>query len=123
MQHQRNQLAPLGILSFACLLVASLLWAGCATSRNYPGPVHGLTFNGAVQSIDLKDHRLTVAPLKPGEPTVFVWETSTKFWKNGVPIRPESLEPTWPVRVHYHEHSGQLITHHVYVQAAYPVVH
>lgn len=50
--------------------------------------------------------------------------SGTKFWKNGAPIRPESLEPTWPVRIHYHHPaSGQLMTHHVYVQAAYPVVH
>ena len=124
MRNQRNQIAPLGIISLACLFLAGLLWAGCAASRTYPGPVHGLTFNGTVKSIDLQGHRLTVAPLKPGEPTVFVWESTTKFWKNGVPIRPESLEPNWPVRVHYHHAtSGQMMPHHVYVQAAYPVVH
>lgn len=123
MQHQRNQIVPLGIVSLICLLVASWLWAGCTTLRTYPGPVHGLTFNGTIESINLKDHRLTVAPLKLGEPTVFVWESSTKFWKSAVPIRSEPLEPTWTVRVHYHEDSGQLVTHHVYVQTAYPVIH
>ena len=106
-----------------CLVLFTVLLVGCATSRDYPGPVHGQTFNGTIQSIDLPNHRLTVSPLKLGDPTVFVWEDNTKFWKNGVPIRPESLEPNWPVRVHYHEHSGQLITHHVYIQAAYPEVH
>ena len=110
-------------LSFGCLSLFMALLMGCVTSRNYPGPLHGLTFNGTVQSIDHKDHRLTVAPLKPGEPVVFLWKDSTKFWKNGAPIRPESLEATWPVRIHFHATSGQLITHHVYVQAAYPVVH
>ena len=106
-----------------CLGLASLLVAGCATQRDYPGAVHGLTFNGTVQSIDIQNRRLTVAPLKPGEPLVFLWTGSTKFWKVGDPIRPESLEPTWPVRVHYHTASGQLIAHHVYVQLAYPAVH
>lgn len=111
------------VLMISAIAVVALV-AGCAGSRSYPGPVHGLTFNGTVQSIDLQNHHLIVAPLKRGEPTVFVWEgTTTRFWKNGVPIRPESIEPTWPVRVHYHASSGQLIAHHVYVQLAYPVVH
>ena len=118
----RHRLLP-ATSSPACLLLAGLLWAGCAASRSYPGPVHGPTFNGTIQSIDLQNHRLTLTPLKPGDATVFVWEDSTKFLKNGVPLRPESLEPTWPVRVHYHTASGQLIAHHIYVQAAYPVIH
>jgi hypothetical protein len=112
------------ISSAVCLSLWTLLLVGCATERQYPGPVHGLTFNGTVQSIDLQNHRLTISPLKPGEPIVaFLWESSTKFWKDGIPIRPESLEPTWPVRVHYHTSSGQEVVHHVYVQTAYPVVH
>lgn len=116
-----------GIISrsgFACLLFfTALLLMGCSTSRSYPGPVHGLTFNGAVQSIDPQNHRLTVAPLKPGEPVVFLWDESTKFWKTGTPISPESLERTWPVKIHYHESGGQLLAHHVYIQTPYPVVH
>src|SRR5438093_7648644 len=89
------------LFTFACLPLVAGLWAGCAASRrSYPGPVHGLTFNGTVQSIDLQNHRLTVTPLKPGEPVVFLWDVSTKFWKSGIPIRIESLEPAWPVRVH-----------------------
>lgn len=119
--HFVSRIAP--GLSIICLLLLAALLAGCATSRNYPGPVHGPTFNGSITAIDLKEHRLTVAPLKPGEPVVFDWNASTRFWKNGVPIRPESLDATWPVRIHYHASSGQLVTHHVYVQAAYPVVH
>ena len=85
--------------------------------------MHGLTFNGTVQSIDHQNHRLSLAPLKPGEPVVFLWGDSTKFWKHGEPIRPKSLEPTWPVPVHYHTSSGQLTAHHVYVQPPYPVLH
>ena len=119
----RNQIIPLGIISLACLLLAGLLWSGCAASRSYPGSMHGLTFNSTIESIDIQNHRLSLAALKPGEPMVFAWESTTKFWKHGVPIQPESLEPTWPVRVHYHATSGQMITHHVYIQAAYPVVH
>ena len=121
MHNQKSQIVPLDVSSLACLFLVSLLWAGCAASRSYPGAVHGLTFNGTIKSVE--EHRLTVALLKPGEPTVFVWEGTTKFWKNGVPIRPESIESTWPVRIHYHTSSGQLVAHHVYVQAAYPVVH
>ncbi len=116
-----------GCPSVSCALASLSLFAfllvGCATRRDYPGPIHGLTFNGTVQSIDLQNHRLSVTPLKPREPTVFVWEESTKFWKNGVPIRPEDLEPGTYVRVHYHESAGQMISHHVYVQVPYAPLH
>ena len=111
------------ISSLACVLLAGLLWSGCAASRSYPGPVHGLTFNGTVQSIDLQNHRLSVTPLTPGEPTVFVLEASTKFWKNDVPIRPESVELGRTVRVHYHESAWQVVAHHVYVQVPYAPLH
>lgn len=110
-------------LSIICLLLFTVLLAGCATSRDYPGPVHGQTFNGTIKFIDLKEHRLTATPLKRGEPTVFIWEDSTKFWKEGVPIKSEVLEPTWPVRIHYHTESGQATAHHVYVELTYPIVH
>jgi len=118
-----RQRCPALNCAFVSLSLFAFLLVGCATRRDYPGPVHGLTFNGTVQSIDLKEHRLAVAPLKPGEPVVFLWEDSTRFWKNGDPIRPESLEPTWPVRVHYHTTSGQATAHHVYVDLTYPVLH
>jgi hypothetical protein len=108
--------ARLSVFLFAVLL------AGCASSRKYPGPVHGQTFNGTIKAIGLNEHRLTVTPLKPGEPGVFVWDDSTKFWKKGVPIKPEQLESTWPVRIHYHTASGQSIAHHVYVELTYPIV-
>ncbi len=110
-------------LGLVCLGLASQLVAGCATQRDYPGAIHGLTFNGTVQSIDIQNRRLTVAPLKPGEPLVFHWTGGTKFWKAGEPIRPESLEMTWPVRVHYHASSDQYTAHHVYVDLTYPIVH
>ena len=105
------------------LALLSLLLASCADSRSYPGAVHGLTFNGTIRSVDLQNHHLTLMPLKPGEPVVFLWERSTKFWQGGVPIDPESLERTWLVRVHYHISSGQHVAHHVYVQTPYPIVH
>lgn len=110
-------------LSIICLLLLAALLAGCTTSRNYPGPVHGLTFNDSIKSIDLKESRLTVTPLKPGEPVVIVWDASTKFWKKGVPIKADVLESTWPVRIHYHTSSGRYIAHHVYVELTYPIVH
>ena len=110
-------------LSNICLLLFAVMLASCATSRDYAGPVHGQTFNGTIKSIDLKEHRLTAVPFKTGEPVVFLWDDSTKFWKKGVPIKADVLEPTWPVRVHYHTASGQATAHHVYMELTYPVVH
>jgi hypothetical protein len=109
--------------SLALAALAAVFLMGCSTSRNYPGPVHGLTFDGTVQSNDIQKHRLTVVPLKSGEPVVFLWDNSTKFWKTGIRIDPESIERSWPVRIHYHETDGQLVAHHVYVQTSYPAVH
>ena len=120
-KHTLARIAP--PLNIICLLFFAVLLAGCASSGGYPGPVHGLTFNGTIQSVDLKEHRLTVAPLIPGEPVVFLWDDSTKFWKKGDPIKADVLEPTWPVRVHYHTSSGQATAHHVYVELTYPVLH
>ncbi|MBI3427909.1 MAG: hypothetical protein HY011_33720 [Acidobacteria bacterium] len=113
------------------LAFAGLLWSGCASHRAYPGPIHGLSFNGTVQSIDLTNQSLTLLPLKPGEPVVFAWDRSTKFWKNGIPIRPDEVEPGKSVRVHFHPASGtqahfaasQYIAHHVYVSVPYAPLH
>ena len=112
------------------LFVVSLLWAGCA-ARSYPGPVHGLTFDGTVQSIDLTNQSLTLLPLKPAEPVVFAWNRNTKFWKNGIPIRPGEVERGVSVRVHFHTASAteihfaasQYVAHHVYVQVPYAPEH
>ena len=102
--------------------LAGLLFAGCA-SRNYPGPVHGPAFDGTVQSIDLPNHLLTLAPLKPGPPAIFAYYSSTKFWQNGVPIRPADVVLGKSIRVHYHTASGQPVAHHVYVQEPYAPQH
>lgn len=99
----------------ASLGLASLLWAGCAT-QSYPGPVHGLTFDGTLQSIDLKGHRLILVPLKPSQPVVFSYEEPTKFWKNEIPIRANEVESGRSVRIHYHAVLGQPVAHHVYLQ-------
>ena len=107
----------------ALVLLASLLLAGCAT-RSYPGPIHGLTFDGTVQSIDLQNRLLMLFPLKPSQPVVFAWDASTKFWKNGVPNHPaDEVESGRSVRVHYHTASGQLVAHHVYIQVPYAPTH
>lgn len=110
-------------LSVGCLLLVIVLVVGCATSRNYPGPVHGLTFNGTVQSIDVQNRHLTLTPLKSSPPVVFTWEKTTKFYKNGVPIRPESIELGKSIRVHYHDASGDLVAHHVYLEVPYAPLH
>ncbi len=104
---------------------------GCATQHAYPGPIHGLSFDGTVQSLDLTNQSLTVSPLKPGEPVVFAWDRSTKFWKNGIPIRPNEVEPGVSVRIHFHLVLGteihfaasQYVAHHVYVQVPYAPQH
>lgn len=103
-------------LSFACLLFTALL-AGCITT--YPGATHGLSVDGTIQSIDLRGRQLTVAPFKPSAPVVVVWESTTKFWKNAFPIRPDAVEPGRNARIYYHEESGRLVAHHVYVRAPY----
>ena len=106
-------------LSFVCLLLFTALLVGCNTSRSYPGAIHGMSFDGTIQSIDLQGRQLTVAPLKPSAPLVFGWEDTTKFWKNGLPIRADAVEAGRNVRIHYHEESGRLVAHHVYVRAPY----
>ena len=97
------------------LALASLLWVGCA-KQSYPGPVHGMIFDGPVQSIDLQGRRLILVPLKPSHPVVFSYEETTKFWKNGIPIHANEVESGKSVRIHYHAVSGQPIAHHVYIQ-------
>lgn len=114
----RHSLVP-ALSGLACLLLVSLLWAGCNTSRSYPGAIHGLSFDGTIQSIDLKSKQLTVAPLKQAAPVVFVWKSTTKFWKNDLPIHADAVEVGRTVRIHYHEESGRLVAHHVYVRAPY----
>jgi len=117
---------PIGVrilLTFTGLPLVAALWVGCAASGTYPGPVHGLTFDGTIQFIDLQHHQLTVEPLKPSEPVVFSWETTTKFWRNGVPTRPDSVEQGQSVRVHYHTAAGEPVAHHVYIQLPYATPH
>jgi hypothetical protein len=100
------------------LLVAGALGVGCA-ARTYPGPVHGLTFDGTVRSVDLAHRRLSLMPRAPSSPVVFAWDETTKFWKNGIPIKADEVEAGRSVRVHYHMMSGQFVAHHVYIQAPY----
>ena len=114
---------PVAAARISCLLLISLLWTGCATDDGYAHPIHGPTFNGTVQSIELQNHRLTLTPLKPAPPVVFVLEATTKFWKNGIPIKPEAVEAGQSVRIHYHESSDQFIAHHVYVEEPYAPEH
>jgi len=113
----------LGAGTVLCLLPAAILIAGCA-SRNYPGSLHGPSFDGTVQSVDLSKHQLTVAPLKSGPLVIFAYDATTKFWKNGVPIHPDEVEPGKPVRVHYHTGiPGNPVAHHIYVQVPYAPQH
>ena len=113
----------IAVVTISCLQLISLLWTGCTTEDGSSRPIHGPTFNGTVQSIDLQNHRLTVVPLKPAPPVIFVLEATTKFWKNGVPIRPDAVERGHSVRIHYHESFDQFIAHHVYVQEPYAPEH
>jgi hypothetical protein len=113
------------------VLLVFFFAAGCVSQHAYPGSIHGLSFDGTVQSLDLKNQSLVLSPLKPSEPVVFAWDRSTKFWKNGIPIRPEEVEPGMSVRVHFHLASGaeihfaasQYFAHHVYVQEPYAPLH
>jgi hypothetical protein len=127
---KRNTFAVGCMLSSLAVLLASLLLAGCAT-RSYPGPIHGLTFDGTAQAIDLTNQSLTLSPLKPAQPVVFAWTRNTKFWKNGIPMRREEVEPGVSARVHFHLATasevhfavGQYVANHVYVQVPYAPMH
>jgi len=127
---ERKTFAAPGVLASLAVVLASLLLAGCAT-RSYPGPIHGLTFDGTVQSIGLTNQSLTLSPPKPAQSVVFAWTRNTKFWKNGIPMRPEEVEPGVSVRVHFHLATAsemhfaasQYVAHHVYVQVPYAPQH
>jgi hypothetical protein len=107
---------------FASFLLVGLLWAGCAI-RSYPGPVHGIIFDGTAQAIDVQSRRLIMVPLQPSQPVAFGYEDTTKFWKNGIPIHPDEVEPGRSLRVHYRMKSGQPVAYHVYVQVPYAPEH
>ena len=119
------------LLAMIAISAVSFFYAGCASPRAYPGPIHGLSFDGTVQSLDLTSQSLTVLPLKPGGPVVFAWNRNTKFWKNGIPIRPNEVEPGVSVRIHFHRVSGteidlaasQYVAHHVYIEVPYAPLH
>ena len=121
MNAKRILTRTVSLLGFVCLLFFTELLVGCNTSRSYPGAIHGLSFDGTIQSIDLQGRQLTVAPLKPSVPValVFAWESTTKFWKNNLPIHADAVEAGRNVRIHYHEESGRLVAHHVYVRDPY----
>ena len=118
------------MLASLAVVLASLLLAGCAT-RSYPGPIHGLTFDGTVQSIGLTNQSLTLSPLKPAQPVVFAWTRNTKFWKDGIPMRPDEVEPEVSPRIHFHLATAsemhfaasQYVAHDVYVQVPYAPQH
>lgn len=120
MKAKRITIGTASRLGFVCCLpLLAALLGGCSASRSYPGPIYGLTFDGTLQAIDLPNHQLKVAPLKPSAPVVFVWESTTKFWKNEIPIKADDVELGRNVRIHYHEENGRLIAHHIYVWTLY----
>jgi len=106
------------IFGLAAALVVALAATGCASH-----PAHGPIFNGTVRSVDLQNHLLTLAPLNQSASVVFLWETNTKFWKNGIPIKPAEVESGQSVRIHYHIGSCRAVAHHVYLQAPYAPAH
>lgn len=85
---------------------------GCASWKN----PHGPSFNGTIQSADLAAHRLTVAPLKSGEPVVFVWNERSRFYANGLRVDPTFLQARDSVRIHYQTNAGQWTIQHLYLQ-------
>jgi hypothetical protein len=103
--------AALAGLSLGCLLLVS---AGCAGPRDST-PVHGPTFNGAVQSVDNVNHRLTIAPLKAAPPVVFLWNDESRFWANGLRIEPTRLESGDVVRIHFRSDSEPKTIQHLYL--------
>jgi len=97
-------------------MVALVFGGGCAGPRTSSDPAHGPTFNGTVQSIDLADRRLTVAPLKVSPAVVFLWNHDSKFWVNGVRIEPRQLQAGDVVRIHYFPDAEPKTVQHLYLQ-------
>jgi hypothetical protein len=113
-QHRDSKIQSLAAV-FVSVALAGSLFVGCAARRDYPGPIHGLTLDGTVLSIDVQTRHLTVAPRKPAAPVVVEWEASTKMWKNGIPIQPTDVEQGQSTRIHYHIEDGHVVAHHVYI--------
>lgn len=104
------------LLLFSAVGLAALilLSQGCA-SGSWKNP-HGLAFNGTIQSVEIEAHRLTVAPLKAGEPLVFSWDEHSRFYANGIRVDPPFLQTRDAVRIHYHADAGQWTVQHLYLQ-------
>lgn len=96
------------------LITLLLVLQGCASGA-FKNP-HGPAFNGIIQSANTDAHRLTVAPLKPGEPVVFGWDDHSKFWANGLRIDPTFLQARDIVRIHYLTNSSQWTIQHLYLE-------
>jgi hypothetical protein len=96
------------------LIAAMFLAQGCVSGA-WKNP-HGPTFNGTIQSSDIEAHRLTVAPLKPGEAIVFTWDERSRFWANGLRVEPTFLQARDTVRIHYQTNSGHWTVQHLYLQ-------
>ncbi len=92
-------------------IAVALFTQGCA----WKNP-HGPSFNGTIQSTDLATHRLTVTPLKSGEPVVFIWNERSRFWANGLRVDPTFLQARDVVRIHYRTNSGAWTVQHLYLQ-------
>ena len=108
-------LSRLGLLGFVLMCAA-----GCA-GKGWTNP-HEPAFDGSVESVDLRERRLTLAPLKAGASVVFAWDGNSRFWANGLRIDPTFLQARDIVRVHYWDSTGQQTIQHLYLQT-HRIVH
>ena len=106
-----------GSAHFVAIGIAVLLLAGgCAATHNASNPVHGPTFNGTVQGVDIATYRLTIAPLKESPPVIFLWNQDSKFWATGLRIEPRQLQTGDLVRIHFIPDSEPKTVQHLYLQ-------
>lgn len=96
---------------FGGLVLAAILALGY-TRRNYHNPVHrGLIADGIIQFVD--DERCVLAPINPGQPVLFFYNSMTKFRQSGLPAKPDNLEAGKSVRVHYHLENNRLVAEQI----------
>ena len=93
------------------LLGFALLFTTVSSSWALPPTQHG--FRGVVESIDRSTHTLTVAPMKGGQPLVFVWNDSTRFRQGWGRLCSGALQEGAPVKIYYRREIGQLVPREV----------
>jgi hypothetical protein len=97
------------------LLGFALLFTTVSSSWAMPPRQHSL--RGIVESIDQSTHTMTVAPMKGGQPLVFVWKDSTRFRQCWSRLCSGALQNGSPVKIYYRREIGQFVPREVNLQS------